>query len=88
MEVSFTIEVRLPEIEVQSIVFDDWGNADIVLSAGSSRAQCRIAAGGSDHNSIQDALLSLAGIYINNNRKEYARCLNISLPLRRTSATV
>ncbi len=87
MDVSFTIEVRLPKIEIESIVFDDWGNAEILLSVGSSRAKCRIDASGCDRNSIQDALLSLAGIYINNNRKEYDRCPNISLPLRRTSAT-
>lgn len=88
MEVCFTIEVRLPEIEIESIVVDEWGNADILLSADGVKANCRIDASGCDHNSIQDALLSLAGIYINNNRKEYARCPNISWPARRTSATM
>ena len=86
MEVSFTIEVRLPEVEIESIIFDEWGNYDILLSAAGAQAKCRIDASGCDHNSIQDALLSLAGIYINNNRKEYSRCPKISWPARRTSA--
>ncbi len=78
MDVSFTVEVRLPEVEIKSIVLDEWGNADILLSAAGVQAKCRMDASGFDHGSIRDALLSLAGIYINNNRKEYVRCPNTS----------
>ena len=60
MEVTFTIEISLPDVEVENIVFDEWGNADITLSAGGNHAKCRMDASGCDHNSIQDALLSLA----------------------------
>lgn len=88
MDVSFTVEVRLPEVEIKSIVLDEWGNADILLSAGGVQAKCRIDANGCDHDSIRDALLSLAGIFIGNNTKECVKCPNTSWQARRTSATM
>jgi hypothetical protein len=64
MEVSFTIQVRLPDVEIKSIVFDECGNADVLLSAGGVEAKCQIDAAGSDHGSVLDAVLSLAGVKI------------------------
>jgi hypothetical protein len=64
MEVFLTIDVRLPDAEVENIVFDEWGNAEVTLSAGGVLAKCSIDAMGSDHGTIRDALLSLAGVQI------------------------
>ena len=52
MEVSFTIQVRLPDVEIKSIVFDECGNADVLLSAGGVEAKYQIDASGSDHGSF------------------------------------
>jgi hypothetical protein len=64
MEISLTIEVKLPDVEIDSIVFDEAGNATITLSWAGAQSKCWIDAGGSDHGSINDALISLAGILI------------------------
>lgn len=88
MEVSFTIEVRCPNVEIESVVVDERGNADLTLSADGVKAKCRVDADGRSHGTIEDALLSLAHIHINNKNGVIIICPNMSLPVRWTSATM
>jgi hypothetical protein len=78
MEVTFTIEVRLPEVKIESIDFDEWGNAEISLSAGLMQARCRMSAAGNDHASLERALLSLAGLQISNRNAVIFKCPKMS----------
>jgi hypothetical protein len=64
MDVSFTIECRLPNVEIDSIVVGEAGSVTLTLSSGGRQAQCCFDANGSDHGSTYDALLFLSGIHI------------------------
>ncbi len=88
MEVSFTIEVRFANVEIESVVVDEVGNADLTLSSEGVKAKYRVGANGHSLGTIEDALLSLAGIHINNKNGVIIKCPNMSLPVRRTSATM
>ena len=88
MEVSFTIEVRIPNIEIESIIFDERGNADVTISADGVQEKCSLDATGSDHGTIMRALLSLAGVHINTKREVISKCPSTSWQARRTSVTM
>ena len=88
MEVTFTIEVKLPEVTVENVVVDGRGNADFVLSAAGVQVKCFLDAAGSDHGTILDALLTLAGIHIASKNEVMFKWLSTNYPARRTSATV
>lgn len=64
MEVNLAIRVSLPDVEIDSIVFDEAGNAEVVLSSGGAQARCHFDATGSDHGTVKAALLFLAGVRI------------------------
>lgn len=64
MKISFTVEITLPDVQMDSIVPDEAGGFTLTLSSGGRQAECHFDETGSDHGSAYDALLSLSGVHI------------------------
>ncbi len=69
MKVSFTIQIELSDVEIESIVPDGKGKVELVLSSGGVQARCQTDEAMSDYGPVNEALLSLAGIQIMKERK-------------------
>jgi hypothetical protein len=77
MEVSFTVQFNLHDVEVERITRDAEGNAEIVLSGCGRQAWCRRDASGSFQGSLERAVLALAGVEVT---KETEVILRLVIP--------
>lgn len=87
MEVPVTTKIRLPKVQIESVIFDADGNADVVLSLGGAQAKCRIDAG-SGHGTFNAALLFLAQDWNRERREGNTECPNTSSLARQISRTM